>query len=92
MSTATHPNKLKTGALIAASAAAFLIAGCANTDSMKTSSASTAKIQCAGVNSCKGVSECKTANNACKGMNACKGQGFLSLASADCTDKGGRVM
>lgn len=91
MSIATHP-KLKSGALIAASAAALIIAGCANTDGMKTSTAGTAKIHCAGVNACKGASDCKAANNACKGMNACKGQGFLSLDSAECKTRGGTVM
>ena len=47
-------------------------------------SADEAKIQCAGVNSCKGQSSCKSARNACKGLNACKGQGFVEMTRAQC--------
>jgi heme A synthase len=43
------------------------------------------KVQCAGVNSCKGQSACKSAKNECKGMNSCKGQGFLELTQKECT-------
>lgn len=43
-----------------------------------------AKIQCEGVNACKGQSACKTANNACKGQNACKGHGFLEMTKKEC--------
>jgi hypothetical protein len=43
------------------------------------------KVQCTGVNSCKGQSACKSAKNSCKGMNSCKGQGFLELSKKDCT-------
>ena len=42
------------------------------------------KVQCMGVNSCKGQSACKSAKNECKGMNSCKGQGFLELSKKDC--------
>jgi hypothetical protein len=47
---------------------------------------SDAKIQCTGVNSCKGQSACKSANNACKGQNSCKGKGFLELTQKECKD------
>lgn len=43
-----------------------------------------AKIQCKGVNACKGQSACMSAKNSCKGMNSCKGQGFLEMSKADC--------
>ncbi len=49
-----------------------------------TSQADEAKVQCAGVNSCKGHSACKSAKNSCKGMNSCKGQGFLEMTKAQC--------
>jgi hypothetical protein len=49
------------------------------------SAADAGKVQCAGVNSCKGQSACKTAKNDCKGMNSCKGQGYLELSKSDCT-------
>ncbi len=50
-----------------------------------------AKVQCMGVNSCKGTSACATANSSCKGQNACKGQGFLELTQAECDEQGGTV-
>jgi hypothetical protein len=45
-----------------------------------------AKIQCTGVNACKGQSACKSANNACKGQNSCKSNGFLEMAAKECAD------
>ena len=47
------------------------------------------KVQCMGVNSCKGHSACKTANSSCKGLNSCKGQGFLELTKSECDAQGG---
>ena len=82
-------SKIKTGALIAAGAAALVLSGAASADT--TYLAQAAKIHCAGVNSCKGTSDCKTAENACKGMNQCKGHGFLSLTKKECGAKGGTV-
>jgi len=71
-------------ALASAAAGLFAIAPMSAT-------ADEAKVQCMGVNSCKGHSACKTANSSCKGLNSCKGQGFLELTEAECTDKGGKV-
>jgi hypothetical protein len=48
--------------------------------------ANEAKIQCSGVNACKGQSACKSANNACKGQNSCKGKGFLEMTAKECAD------
>jgi hypothetical protein len=52
---------------------------------------SDAKIQCTGVNACKGQSACKSANNACKGQNACKGKGFLEMTPEQCKDAQARA-
>jgi hypothetical protein len=52
---------------------------------VSTLSAAEAKVQCEGVNACKGQSACKTATNECKGQNACKGQGFAELTQKECT-------
>jgi hypothetical protein len=75
----------KSGATIAAAAAALMLAG--------TVTAPTAvaqdNVKCYGVNACKGQAACKTAKNDCKGHNACKGQGFVQLSKADCEAKGG---
>ena len=71
-------------ALTAAALAAVMSAGCAH-----MGGASVAKVECHGVNSCKGTSECGGPGHACAGQNSCKGQGWISLTSADCTGRGG---
>ena len=49
------------------------------------------KVQCLGINACKGKSDCATASNACKGMNQCNGKGMTITSAKDCQDKGGKV-
>lgn len=73
------------GAAIAVAAAGLLFTSAVGT----VSAADEAKIQCSGVNACKGKSECKGAKNECKGQNACKGQGVSSMSEKDCTAKKG---
>jgi hypothetical protein len=73
-------NVTKTTGAAIATAAAMLFSSLA----ISAASAEEAKVQCTGVNSCKGQSACKSANNACKGMNSCKGQGFLELTKKEC--------
>ena len=70
------------GAALATAAAILLNAGFAST----AVAGSDAKIQCTGVNACKGQSACKSANNACKGQNSCKGKGFLEMTQDECKD------
>ncbi len=77
------------GRVIAAAAFALAVSGIV---SALPAAAEDAKVQCSGVNSCKGHSECKSANSSCKGQNACKGQGWLSLSKADCDAQGGKVV
>jgi hypothetical protein len=72
-------------ALAFAAAGLFLTAGM-----VPVAAADDAKIQCSGVNACKGKAECKTAKNDCKGQNACKGQGHVTLSEKDCKTKGGK--
>ena len=74
------------GATLAAAAAALMLSGAA---SVPASAGEEAKVQCYGVNACKGHGACKTAKNDCKGMNACKGQGFVSVTKANCDAIGG---
>lgn len=71
----------RSGATIAAAAAALIITGAALAP---MSHAEEGKGHCVGANACKGQGACKTAANDCKGQNACKGNGFLSLTKADC--------
>ena len=47
------------------------------------------KVNCMGVNGCKGKSDCATATNACKGQNACKGKGMNVMSAKDCKAKKG---
>jgi hypothetical protein len=82
--------KRLTGMAIAATAAALFVSGCANTGGSNTGS-TTAKVQCEGVNACKGMSDCKTANSSCKAQNACKGQGFVTLTAGECQKISGRA-
>lgn len=49
------------------------------------------KVQCTGINACKGKGDCATASNACKGHNACKGKGMQEVSAKDCQAKGGKV-
>lgn len=73
-------NATKASGAAIATAAALLF----STLTVGTAGAAEAKVQCMGVNSCKGQSACKTAQSACKGQNACKGQGFLEMTQKEC--------
>ena len=75
------------GALIAAMAAGLLSA----TAPLVVKAADSDKIQCQGVNSCKGKSACHGAANACAGQNSCKGKGWIMTTEKDCKAKGGKV-
>jgi len=76
--------RLKNTSGVTAATAAALLFGTALSGS--TFASDGAKIQCTGVNACKGQSACKSANNACKGQNSCKGKGFLELTRKECDD------
>ena len=96
-----------TGALIALAAGGLFVAGCEKkapetksetTPETKAAPAApddpaekTSKVDCAGVNACKGQGTCHTDKHACAGQNACKGQGVLAMTEAECTAKGGTV-
>jgi hypothetical protein len=81
--------RLKNSTGLAVATAAAMLFG---TGLISTAVAGTdAKVQCAGVNACKGQSACKSANNACKGQNSCKGHGFMSLTEQACVERLGRT-
>jgi hypothetical protein len=50
-----------------------------------------AKVDCAGVNACKGQGTCKTATSGCGGQNECKGKGVVAMTEAECKEKGGTI-
>ena len=77
--------KALTGAALAIAAAGLVFS--AHT----MAEGSEAKVQCSGINSCKGQTACKSASNDCKGQNSCKGKGWTPTASAEeCEKKGGK--
>jgi hypothetical protein len=75
-------------ALIAAMAAGFFSASAP----LVVKAADSDKVQCQGVNSCKGKSACHGAANACAGQNACKGKGWIQTTEKDCKAKGGKTV
>jgi PBP1b-binding outer membrane lipoprotein LpoB len=90
--------KKVSGIALASAAAALLLAGCSSTGGyasakpvVKAQKASMAKVECSGINSCKGKSSCQTASSACKGLNSCKGKGWVPETKANCLSKGGKV-
>jgi uncharacterized membrane protein len=83
-----YPSSKITGATLAAAAAALFATASIGT----ATAAEEAKINCMGVNACKGKGACKTAKNDCAGKNGCKGQGLVSTTEKDCADKGGKVV
>jgi hypothetical protein len=50
---------------------------------------SESKVQCWGVNACKGKSDCKTPDSECTGKNSCKGQGYVKMSRSACEQIGG---
>ena len=80
--------KAFSGAALAAAAAGLFLSGTAAALAADTKEA---KVQCAGVNACKGKSDCATATSACHGQNACKGQGWVKMTEKQCLEKGGKV-
>jgi hypothetical protein len=76
------------GALIAAAVAGLFTAA----SPLIASAKDAAKVQCTGVNACKGKGGCKGADNSCKGQNGCKGKGWMEMSSKKCADKGGTAM
>jgi hypothetical protein len=89
----------RTKTLTGAALAALALAGCAHTKhggaAAKTAPAdpaSLAKVECYGVNTCKGTGSCGSGSDSnCAGTNTCKGLGWLSLTKAECDAKGGTV-
>lgn len=91
------------GALVASAVAGLFLAGaCAkktttNTtpegDDDTTNTATAEKVECWGVNDCKGTGECGSAKagTSCAGTNECKGKGWISLTQEDCLERGGRT-
>lgn len=87
----------RTKTLTGAALAALALAGCAHNHShgggasaKPEGAASVAKVECYGVNECKGKGSCGNgADSNCAGTNTCKGLGWIPLTKAECDAKGG---
>ena len=77
----------KSGATLAAAAAALFLAG--SVVSSVSTPANAADGKCMAGNACKGQSACKGGANSCKGQNACKGTGFSMTSQKACAAMGG---
>ncbi|MEO8402781.1 MAG: hypothetical protein ABI597_13500 [Gammaproteobacteria bacterium] len=77
--------KKLTGIVATAAAVAFISIPITST----LAQASSHKMPCYGVNSCKGKGACKTASNACKGHNSCKGHGMKMMTEKTCKKMNG---
>jgi hypothetical protein len=71
----------KSGAALAATAAALLLSGAVVN---APAGAADAKGHCIGANACAGKGACKSAKNECGGKNKCKGQGWVEMTKAEC--------
>jgi hypothetical protein len=80
-------NNTRSTTALAIAAVSLALAG-----TVTPAASATSKVQCLGVNSCKGQSDCHSPKNACQGKNSCKGQGWKFVESAKaCEDAGGTV-
>ena len=78
------------GVLIATAAAGLILAG--TVTARADEKAGGDKVQCAGVNSCKGQGACGGAGHACAGKNSCKGQGWVEMGKDQCLKQGGKIV
>ncbi len=78
----------KSGAALAAAALTMALGSASLV--APASAGSSDKVQCFGVNACKGQAACKNASNSCKGQNACKGQGWINTSAEQCDQWGGK--
>ncbi len=92
---------LKTGTLIAIAAGGLFFSACKKEEKQGGATGAdpapapaaekTSKVDCGGVNECKGQGTCKQEGHGCGGQNECKGKGVLTMTEDDCKAKGGTV-
>lgn len=91
---------LKTGTLIAIAAGGLFVSACKKEEKTESTdkpavtqptAEKTSKVDCGGVNECKGQGTCKQEGHGCGGQNECKGKGVLTMSEDDCKTKGGTV-
>jgi len=83
-------NGVNKGSLLLASAVAGMLALAAPISTARADEPQ--KVECYGINKCKGMSDCGGKGHSCAGENACKGQGFLKVDRDTCLKiEGGRL-
>ncbi len=75
---------LRNKATLAAAVAALFALGAGQAFAEEGQTTEAKKIQCEGVNDCKGHGSCKSAQNDCSGKNGCAGKGFMMMTQAEC--------
>ena len=78
------------GAMLAAAVAALFAANGALAAEEKKAEGK--KVQCEGINACKGQGACAGEGHSCGGQNACKGKGVTLASAEECKEKGGKVV
>lgn len=76
------------GAMVASAVAGLFAAGTPAVVFAKD----TAKVKCAGINSCKGKGQCHSATSSCAGQNGCKGKGWVETTAKECKAKKGTIV
>jgi uncharacterized membrane protein len=83
-------NGVNKGGMLLASAVAGLLTLAAPAGMATAGDAE--KVNCYGVNKCKGAGDCGGKGHSCAGENACKGQGYLKIDKETCLKiAGGRL-
>ncbi len=83
-------NGVNKGSLLLASVVAGLLTLAAPAD--RSAAEEAEKVNCYGVNKCKGMGTCGGKGHSCAGENACKGQGYLKIDEETCLKiQGGRL-
>jgi len=75
--------------ILAAAVASFVVAGAMSAMPGTAVAAEAGKVECHGVNSCKGTGKCGGKGHGCAGKNDCKGKGWVSKTDKECKDAGG---
>jgi len=70
--------------VLATAAAALFTAGAGVGTAQAGHHEASEKVECKGVNACKGQTDCGTASHDCSGKNECKGKGWKKMTAEEC--------
>jgi uncharacterized membrane protein len=80
------------GMIIASAAAGLILAGAVATRADQQEKKAGEKVNCSGINACKGKGSCAGPSSSCAGQNSCKGKGVVETTPEDCAKQGGKVV